>query len=320
MNHYDSLEIHERASPEVVRAAYRSLIQRFHPDRRPDDPEAAARAAALTQAYEVLSDPVRRADYDRWLAEQRTAAAPARSTQAAPAMPGAAARGAGAAGRGRSAASARSRRAGSLPWIWGLLMLLMMAGTFWLMRPRHEAQEDWAALRQRFAAGGQTEQELRALIRRRDALLQQSPQLQERMAAESRRDRESRTVDLLDAPLDIVLPAGLMRIPRVSLVLGSFDSAALRSHIIKNRQVLVEDLILALRKAKGDWLAGPDGETYLQGVIRDALVRSLGTQPEEDFPSTWFESPGRYGVVEVLLPQRYRLQLPGGDPSLPAAP
>ncbi|HLO92744.1 MAG TPA: DnaJ domain-containing protein, partial [Burkholderiaceae bacterium] len=76
MSHYETLEVHERASPEVVRAAYRSLIQRFHPDRRPDDPAAAARAAALTEAYEVLSDPARRADYDRWLAGQRAAAAP----------------------------------------------------------------------------------------------------------------------------------------------------------------------------------------------------------------------------------------------------
>lgn len=311
MSHYDTLEIHERASPEVVRAAYRSLIQRFHPDRRPDDPEAAARAAALTEAYEVLSDPVRRAEYDRCLADQRAAAA-ARASQAAAVTPGAA--------RARPSAPARSPRGGGIPWIWGLLMLLMLAGTFWLMRPRHDAQDDWSALRQRFAAGGQTEQDLRALIRRRDALLQQSPELQQRMAAESQRDRESRTVDLLDAPLDIVLPAGLMRIPRLSLVLGSFDTAALRGYIIKNRQVLVEDVIKALRKAQGDGLAGPGGEAYVQGVIQDALVRSLGTQPEEDFPSTWFESPGRYGVVAVLLPQRYRLQLPGGDPSLPATP
>ncbi|MBB2484465.1 DnaJ domain-containing protein, partial [Mitsuaria sp. WAJ17] len=70
MNHYDTLEVSARASPEVLRAAYRSLIQRFHPDRRPDDPEAAARAAAITEAYDVLSDPVRRAAYDEWLQTQ----------------------------------------------------------------------------------------------------------------------------------------------------------------------------------------------------------------------------------------------------------
>lgn len=319
MNHYDTLEVHERASPEVVRAAYRSLIQRFHPDRRPDDPAAAARTAALTEAYEVLSDPARRADYDRWLAEQRAAASPApvRPSSAAGTSRSAGSRAPGGAVRSRPAAPARPRRSGSLPWVWGLLMLLLSLSV-WLMRPRPEAVDDWTALRQRFSVGGQTEQDLRELIRRRELLLQQSPALRERMAAESQRDRESRTVDLLDAPLEVVLPAGELRIPRLRLVLGSFDAVALRSYIIKNRAALLNDVVRGLRSARGNSLVGPDGERYVQGVIQDALVQSLGTRPEEAFPSTWFESPGRYGVVAVVLPDRYRLRLPGGEPLPPA--
>jgi curved DNA-binding protein CbpA len=56
-NHYDTLEVHPRASQEVIRAAYRSLMQRYHPDRNPGDVAAAARAASIAQAYDVLSDP-----------------------------------------------------------------------------------------------------------------------------------------------------------------------------------------------------------------------------------------------------------------------
>ena len=53
------------ASQEAIVQAYRRLARVSHPDARPDDPQAAARFRALTSAYEVLSDPIRRDDYDR---------------------------------------------------------------------------------------------------------------------------------------------------------------------------------------------------------------------------------------------------------------
>lgn len=67
-SHYDLLQVAPSASPDTIRAAYRALIQRTHPDRRPDEPAAALHAAALNAAYAVLSDPDARAAYDRGLA------------------------------------------------------------------------------------------------------------------------------------------------------------------------------------------------------------------------------------------------------------
>lgn len=63
-SHYEILEVSPNASPEVIRAAYRSLMQRYHPDKNPDDNRAAERAVQVVQAYEVLSDADRRAAYD----------------------------------------------------------------------------------------------------------------------------------------------------------------------------------------------------------------------------------------------------------------
>lgn len=63
-NHYDTLEVSPAASPEVLRAAYKSLIQRLHPDRNPGDAAAAERSARVVKAYQVLSDPAARAAYD----------------------------------------------------------------------------------------------------------------------------------------------------------------------------------------------------------------------------------------------------------------
>ena len=62
---YRRLELGPAASRDQIVRAYRRLAQGAHPDARPGDPGAAPRFRRLTEAYEVLADPVRRAAYDR---------------------------------------------------------------------------------------------------------------------------------------------------------------------------------------------------------------------------------------------------------------
>lgn len=63
--HYDTLEVARSASVEVIRAAYRSLSHRWHPDRNPDDRTKADRMMkSINGAYAVLSDPQKLAAYD----------------------------------------------------------------------------------------------------------------------------------------------------------------------------------------------------------------------------------------------------------------
>jgi hypothetical protein len=64
---YEILEVSPRARPAVIRAAYRSLVQEYHPDRNCGDPEAAERMAVINNAYAVLADPLQRAQYDQQL-------------------------------------------------------------------------------------------------------------------------------------------------------------------------------------------------------------------------------------------------------------
>jgi curved DNA-binding protein CbpA len=61
---YRLLQVDPEADVEIIGAAYRKLAQRYHPDVA-DDPDAAARMAAINAAWEVLRDPARRAEYDR---------------------------------------------------------------------------------------------------------------------------------------------------------------------------------------------------------------------------------------------------------------
>lgn len=65
MDLYAELGVAPQAEPEVIRAAFRALAQRYHPDRQVGHSALwAAKMARINQAYSVLSQPERRRAYD----------------------------------------------------------------------------------------------------------------------------------------------------------------------------------------------------------------------------------------------------------------
>lgn len=71
---YRVLGVHVGASRHEIARAYRRAVYETHPDTQPGDPCAATRFEALTAAYDLLSDPARRAAYDRMHVHPTTAA------------------------------------------------------------------------------------------------------------------------------------------------------------------------------------------------------------------------------------------------------
>ena len=65
-DYYQVLGVAAGAPLAEIKAAYRKLALRYHPDRNPDDPEAERNFKELAEAYEVLSDPEKRSLYDRY--------------------------------------------------------------------------------------------------------------------------------------------------------------------------------------------------------------------------------------------------------------
>jgi hypothetical protein len=66
LDFYAILGVHPNAEDIVIRAAFKALAQRYHPDRfNGSKDEAHRRMADLTSAYETLADPARRRKYDR---------------------------------------------------------------------------------------------------------------------------------------------------------------------------------------------------------------------------------------------------------------
>lgn len=84
-DYYEIMQVNEMAESAVIAAAYKALAAKYHPDRNPSA-DATRRMQALNEAYEVLSDPHKRADYDRRRLPLRNGRANGASQPAMPAQ------------------------------------------------------------------------------------------------------------------------------------------------------------------------------------------------------------------------------------------
>jgi curved DNA-binding protein CbpA len=135
-DHYTALGIAPDADQEVIKAAFRALAKKYHPDTATDPgaakvrfPEIAkARVREISEAHAVLSNPAARAEYDRLLAAQRKKPLASNSRE-----PGGLAERAETSNRRAPPSFAhRVRYSAAAPFVFGLipltLLLLMLVG------------------------------------------------------------------------------------------------------------------------------------------------------------------------------------------------
>jgi curved DNA-binding protein CbpA len=67
INHYDALGVNSNASNKEIKTAFYKLSKKHHPDVNPHDDSAAHKFSTISNAYDILGDPVKRRDYDNEL-------------------------------------------------------------------------------------------------------------------------------------------------------------------------------------------------------------------------------------------------------------
>jgi len=299
MNYYELLEVSQNASKEVIRAAYKSLMQRYHPDKNPADSALASRAVLIVQAYEVLSDAGRRTAYDALLRRSLDSTPSPRSRPAHEvALPPSAAY------RRRPAAPTST----SNWYLW--LLVSVILGSSGLMfsllgkKPSPAPSIPNEAARRQPETPSPTEK----------------PENTSPTVAVVTKDTEApipstRKIALLTSDLKVEILAGdglpedptgrrhILSIPALTVEIGSIDAEKFATSLEAQKAVLVQKLSEKLTQAKYAEL-NLDGDRYLSKLIYDALRDITGTRGLEENAA----EPNRYGVVAVSLPEGFFLR------------
>lgn len=277
-NHYELLEVSPSASPEVLRAAYKSLIQRYHPDRNPGDASAAERSSLLIKAYQVLSDPAARAVYDLELQQQADRLARLSS-------------------RRRDPPAATRSSGNNYQWLfWAPVVLLALF--LWLF---------WTAFFN--APPVNTVAAAKTIASPHDV----PPHSDEKASLAARTLGEFITnlnvtlaprggpVNVADRPLHV------LSIKTIGVVAGGSDTEKYLALLSSSQEYVAGKLAARLANVDDERLRKDDGDRYLKQLILDALSEITNTRRFE-LAAAGRSAATHYGAVDILLPEAFAVE------------
>lgn len=280
-SHYDALEVSRNASPEVIKAAYKSLMQRYHPDRNPEDAQAAERSIRVSQAYEILSDAGKRAAYDLVLQDQRSVVQDGIALRASHLSR---------VGVGKESAPA------SNGWLGPIFILIVVALGYvsfnHIRNSLHAAPASGALLLVGEIPTGQTDSAGMAV----PVSARTMPALYGDIKVELEHGSTEQP--------GLTSPVYVLTIPSIDVSVGAFDSERFISFMESNKAYIELKLIERLAEAEPGQLRGVNGEQYLKRYLLEALADIADTPLS---PDASLRGENRYGIESISLPESYNL-------------
>jgi curved DNA-binding protein CbpA len=313
MNYYEILEVSQNASQEVIRAAYKTLMQRYHPDKCSNDPETAQLVLAIRLAYDVLSDPELRKAYDIEIEKVRVKIAkfsPSLNINEGPIE-----------GSIKNSPSKRIQKHGDLS---NAHFLLMLAGLFIFYfgykevssRMENKIVEKRRADERKEAESAELNKERE---RRKEA---ESAELIEAKVAELKMERErrkedtkvARTIADFGVNLTFKMPdtnfgfdwctqdsrcENYITIPELGIVVNEEGAEEIVRHIKKNKEIIIHGIRKLLGGTSYKDFTQIESENRLKEIIRDQInLTVIGKK------SIYL---GEKGVEEILMPHSFSM-------------
>jgi len=301
MNYYEILEVSQNASPEVIKAAYKSLMQRYHPDRNPDNTEIAERASQITQAYEIISDASRRSAYDVELNLRESTINPGRSAVEL------------ASNKLRNKQKPSGKTSNRAIWI--IILSIIVSGWLILSLSKRKKSQQVDVL------------SVQALVKEKSVLIgvDDDKSVQKDMVnavdkdtlkadvGKTRTDSASKVINGLISDFTVNIDSvnnlpHVLFIPVLNARVGAFESDKVIRYVEGNKQLIVSRISEKLAKAKYEEFIKLDGEQFLKNLILDSIDETAGTDRFKEFPPSGEENPGRYGVVDIILPNSFSVR------------
>jgi curved DNA-binding protein CbpA len=270
MNYYDMLEVSSKASPAVIKAAYKSLMQRYHPDKNHNDSASAQRTAQLVQAYEVLSDEARRAAYDLQINAQT--AHYSASLQDASRM----------LRRQTQLAQPRQHAAKSYWLVWLLIIATIAVALWFLLRPARTSGSGSPYSEQGLSLEDAKNKLIQPPAQRDDSA---SPRV-EALPGDAAKNLASitnevmlsdRQVTLLDAENLPVNTEKILKIPLLRLTGSTPDAKKLIWYADDHKVLLWQNIETKLMRAKSAQLIAPDSAKYVQEMVMQGVTDMVAT-------------------------------------------
>ncbi|MDO8991104.1 MAG: DnaJ domain-containing protein [Sideroxyarcus sp.] len=272
MNCYEILEVSQNASPEVIKAAYKSLMQRYHPDKNPGNSEIEAHASMVIQAYELLSDSNKRAAYDIKLKQELVQGF----------QPGQAGVQVSTIANGRQVFEARK----SYWLLWLLITLTIVLCLYTLSLLKNSPVDE--------IPGANREMATQNSDRSQEALPRTIPVLISNL-----------TVGLNDPEGYSGSSARVLDIPILGVKVGTVNANMVLRFLNGNKELIRQKLEENLAAANYEELIKINGEQYLKNLILNSIGDTTGTKKYTDDPLAGAGAVGQYGVVDILLPRSF---------------
>lgn len=288
MNYYELLEVSANASPEVIKAAYKSLMQRNHPDKNPNNRAAEERSILLAEAFEILSDETKRSAYNLELKQFSQPVIRTKASNPTVAYP----------------TPDRNRKSFSFT----TYIVIFFGLVVWFVWISNEDKQPQAMNVPKPQLDNSLTSDLKSNSGQINLIDRESIPLERSIPTYLSDIRVNLGTVYSSTESGKVDAQAVLSIRTVGVVVGAFEAEKFISFLADNKPQILMKLSEKLETASITSLKSNMGEQYLKELILKSLGEITQTDRFAEYPVVGSNVPAHYGVVGIILPDYFSVR------------